>query len=413
VSPRFQLLVRCLSPKLAGDARLELTSLSPVGWAELVQESYYQEVLSLLYHRLDKHGLRASIPAQIEEGMRKFYLRTLALNTRLYRQLAEATNALDGANIATVALKGAHLVDQVYRDLAFRTVRDIDLLVRKADAVAAAEQLIKIGYEASGSLLTDRERTYTHHFPELTRPNSHPVELHWYPVNVDRVSPLNIDVDGIIERAALTSVRGCVVRLMTPEDLLLHLCLHHSYQHKFDLKLRHFYDLVEGLSRYQDRIDWGVLRDRALEWGALKHTYVTLMLVRDLFEFPDLERELRSLEPSGFEHRLTAWTKSRLFSITDPNAKPPSYFCAHFITIRRKPTLAGKARYLLRWMLLPPPFQLRLTYPRIRTGFQVWLYYLVNIKDCLRYLLYDIHFNEEEKDRIKFEAWCSSQTLST
>jgi hypothetical protein len=103
------------------------------------------------------------------------------------------------------------------------------------------------------------------------------------------------------------------------------------------------------------------------------------------------------------------WTKGRLFPVIDPNAKPPRHFCPNIIAARRSRTRQGKVRHFLRWAVFPPPSQLRLTYPRIHTRLQVWLYYFVSVKDSIRYLLYDIHFNKEEKERIAFEAWCSSR----
>jgi hypothetical protein len=90
--------------------------------------------------------------------------------------------------------------------------------------------------------------------------------------------------------------------LLAPEDLLLHLCLHESYHHRFDWSaLRGLLDIRTVLERHPE-VDWQVLAERANAWGggAAGFVYATFRLARELLgaPVPDRALELLAHEPA-------------------------------------------------------------------------------------------------------------------
>jgi hypothetical protein len=64
----------------------------------------------------------------------------------LYRQLKEILIEFNKNNIPVILLKGAHLAQFVYGNIALRLMSDIDLLVKKEDLGCACAIIIKYGY---------------------------------------------------------------------------------------------------------------------------------------------------------------------------------------------------------------------------------------------------------------------------
>jgi len=76
---------------------------------------------------------------------------------------------------------------------------------------------------------------------------------------------------------------GETVWVLCPEDLLLHISLHHAYYHHLHrFGLRPCCDLAAVVTRFSKEIDWDRLQGRAREWGIEKYLYLMLRLSREL-----------------------------------------------------------------------------------------------------------------------------------
>jgi hypothetical protein len=179
--------------KLAGEIlRLDdnAAALRPVlyrlgfSWPALIEFANGQDILPPLIWSLRTKNLLPPVPKFLPPAKRAGFL-TARLDeafashmTRrhgLQAQLHEALAALSAAGITPLLLKGAKylLKGGVAWEVA-RPMRDIDLLIRPADAPTALSALIAIGYipDAPSGL-------QSHHLPELRRDGQHGViELH-------------------------------------------------------------------------------------------------------------------------------------------------------------------------------------------------------------------------------------------
>ena len=110
------------------------------------------------------------------------------------------------------------------------------------------------------------------------------MELHW--TLLEENEPFSIDIPGLWERAAPAHIAGIDVLALSPEDLVLHLCLHLAYQHHLQLGLRSLYDITLVLIQHRSDVDWDALMQRAKDWQAERVVALTFSLLEFYFGTP-------------------------------------------------------------------------------------------------------------------------------
>jgi len=140
--------------------------------------------------------------------------------------------------------------------------------------------LADLGYAHRGTPHTDVDYAVHHHVEPVHKLGALPIEIH-HELAPQR-SPFRIDYAGLWERAAVGTVAGVDVPVLAPEDLLLHLCTHVSYNHRFLVPLLAVYDVVAVCRRFTT-LDWSVLIGIANRDGRAPFVYATLQLANRLF----------------------------------------------------------------------------------------------------------------------------------
>jgi hypothetical protein len=308
-----QFLLQCLAVDGSEAHADGLAQLADSGWDDLVTLADRHGLTPVLYQRLRMLGASASIPRRAVQRLGKAYLSIARDNQRLYAELGHVLRALQKDRIPTIALKGAHLAAVVYGNIALRPMCDVDLLVKSDDLSAAEAVLLGMGYEQYGG--ADR---FAMHLAPLIKPGMAPVEIHWtieQPAN-----PFKIDTDGLWERARSATIAGVEVLVLSPEDLLLHLCLHTCFQNMFDVGLRGLCDIATTIHHYHDDIDWARVQQRARAWGARNGVYLTLYLARELLQAAVPEETLASLKPDALDPQVVALAREFVFDPQEPFA---------------------------------------------------------------------------------------------
>jgi hypothetical protein len=302
-----EVLRHCLS-MAADEARaVRLEQLSAADWDGVLRQSAKHGVTPLLYQRLKTLGPDANVPAGVMKGLRETYLYSAAANMRLYHALAKVLMVLRDDDIPVIVLKGAHLAQVVYGNTALRPMGDVDLLIRATDLSRVEGKLQEIGYSPATHSEPGMGHIMSHHLT-LVKPGTVPVEMHWTIVYLDR-----IDLDELWKRARPATIAGVEALVLSPEHLLLHLCLHVAFTHQFDFGLGPFCDISETLRHYRDQMNWEQVRLCALQWGVSKCVYLTLYLARELMEAAVPEEMLKALEPNELDPSLITWAKRQTF----------------------------------------------------------------------------------------------------
>ncbi len=119
------------------DTPVPAPALSLDDWREFRDLLVPHGVFPLLAYRLRAWPEDCRPPEEVMAWLNRVYLYAAARTMRAGRQIQTVVDALEGAGIPSVLLKGPALARTVYPDPALRQSVDIDLLVRPGDVLAA------------------------------------------------------------------------------------------------------------------------------------------------------------------------------------------------------------------------------------------------------------------------------------
>ena len=205
-------------------------------------------------------------------------LLALAAARRVDEVLAEA-------GVPALFLKGVHLAASVYPQAGLRPMRDVDVLVPEHAAARALAALERAGAcrEAGKDGDIDAWRAGMHHLPALVMPGRGVrVEVHTSLSPRAELAALGVHAmpqwQDLWSRAVSIDCAGRTVRVLSPEDLLVHLAVHAVYQHRLSNGPLAIADVGFLLARHC--VDWAAL------WRAADHQGVTrgCVLVLKLLE---------------------------------------------------------------------------------------------------------------------------------
>lgn len=309
-------LLRWDGPRMG---RAELAALSPDGWASLVALAETQRVAVLLRARLDERGLLALAPGAIAERLVRLQRANAMRNLLIYRDLAQIAASAAALGIPLVALKGVALAAPLYGNLALRIIGDIDLLVPEARLAALGAALADAGYKPALSHKISRAMplhlsSLEKHLPPLQREGSpFLVELH------GRLSTAGdsctIPVDEVWARLEPLELPGSRLHGLGAEDLLLHLCIHATHQHRLiDMGLRPLCDIAQVLMARGDRLRWPEVLERSARWRCRRGLALALRLAHDLVGAPVPVEVLDDCGASAIHGPLLDTTRAEIFS---------------------------------------------------------------------------------------------------
>jgi Uncharacterised nucleotidyltransferase len=190
---------------------------------------------------------------------------------------------LEAHAIAAVPLKGPALTAVIYEDLSLRECVDIDILIRRRDALRAKDVLLSAGYELTMKLNrrgfpSERGK----HEYEFVHPGSRTqVELCWRIAPQPFLASLHLDdrrADGPV-----IQLIGTPVAHLPPEEHLLTLCVHGG-KHGWSL-LKWVCDVSEFV-RATPNLEWKRLRLLATRLGCRRAVALGLLLAHDLLDAP-------------------------------------------------------------------------------------------------------------------------------
>jgi hypothetical protein len=367
------ILLTCLGYASVATKTERLARVSADEWKQVVTLARQHGVSQLLYHCLKP--LAVTLPGQMAGELKRDYLVLAHRNICLYQALSKLLRLLREKNIAVIVLKGAYLAEAVYDNIGLRGMGDIDLLVRKGDLKRIEQELL-----ALGGVPEDCNRVIAHdnhHFAYRLLDIGIRVEFHWTLHAMDSVQK---DIDGLWSRAQSVTGAQTQIQALSPEDLLLHLCLHMA-QHAHEMNIRMLCDISEVVRRYGATLDWQEVGTRARQWGVHRAVYVILRLARELLMVIVSADWLASLRQDDFNECCRDLMREQIFAY--------SALQGHMI---RSPAVArlwylkdpGSKLALLRERLLLSREVMALMYPAPANSWRIYLYYPVRIRDVLR-----------------------------
>ena len=150
-----------------------------VEWEQVVWVSTGQFVFAAFYLQFKRAGLLPELPADLVEYMEEYTDLNRDRNQQIIDEAHEITSLLNQKGITPVFLKGtAHLLDNLYEDIAERVVGDIDFLVHEKDMMTVVDVLMELEFEIAENY-DPKYLKLTKHYPRLRNDNrAAAVEVH-------------------------------------------------------------------------------------------------------------------------------------------------------------------------------------------------------------------------------------------
>ncbi len=319
--PLIDLMLNCLHQDSARFPREQLDALSEDSRKRLFELAAEHRVVPLMYDRLTKAGV------EWDTSMFHAYASAVARNNlRYFGELRTLLGHLGSRDIPVIALKGIHLSEEVYENPGLREMNDIDIMVRTEHLKETWEILTGMGYQSDTGIHYEAAGNYqvptiirrSHHLPPLLKEDVAAIEIHW---NITRPGkPYHIEPWPLWQQARRMTIAGQEAMVLSPEDLLLHLCVHTSYQHIFSFGMRPFCDIAETVRRFDDRLDLDVVIRRAEERNWNRGVFLALELSRDFTGAAIPDEVLNRLRPDGYHPEMAATARAQILTKKEESA---------------------------------------------------------------------------------------------
>jgi hypothetical protein len=289
--------------------------LTKADWSDVIDLAQKHGVTPLLHRNLKARYADLQVPEPIRSRLRDTYRLTGIRNTRLLAQLNGVLKRFRQARVDVVVLKGAHLADLVYEEVALRPMGDVDLLIRSADLRAARSVLLDLEYrgpQGQGEHHQQEPIEWANHLDPVRKEGGLLVELHYAIGSTGLVK--GPDVDGLWDRAVPVRIGGAEAQVLSGEDLLLHLCMHAALQHGFGVGLGHLCDIPAVLDHHGEKLEWAEFWERGRAWGAERSALLTFGLTERLLGWHRPEASLLGVSPPADLLDAIAMSERLLFA---------------------------------------------------------------------------------------------------
>ncbi len=284
LNPEQQLILLCtnLRPHQSELHEIDRLSRRALNWQEVVRLARDHRIAPFVYYHLSRLPDREHIPPDSLFELKRRYLDTTGRNIALFEELRKLLGLLRTAEIDAAVLKGPALIGTIYENPGLRWVGDIDILVREHDLHDAQDSLLKNGYTQDSSLVGYYSDLSHHHLCGLRSPFSGiTIELHWALELNGHI--FNIDINEIWDRVQTQQISGVAAFVLAPEDMLLHLCLHHCYSSIDSITLKSVYEIAAAIQYYGESLDWSQVVARSTRYKLVWPIYSGLDKASKLF----------------------------------------------------------------------------------------------------------------------------------
>lgn len=271
-------------------------------WPDFFRWSVRERTAGIAFQNYRMQGRERLIPESFAARLASLRNALIARNVVIAYQLRELTRAWHG--LEWMVVKGAWLAAHVYRDPGVRDMTDIDAVVLPADAPAAHEALMRLGYAPQIDFRTalaaaSSVRSVLYDPPDADAARIH---LHWDFQNVSLpvASPQGI-VEEIWAGARTVEDGGTRYRIPGPAHAFVLLC-EHAMKHSFSVAL-YFSDLAAFLDSVP--VQPGEVAATAGRWRRDRPVYYACELGSRLLGHPVMRELADRLRPRalGWEGR--------------------------------------------------------------------------------------------------------------
>jgi hypothetical protein len=375
LAPEERLLLLLCRPAFSDLQKREIVSLAEKvkAWDRFVSLANKHGIIALCRYRLNSPEFSKVIPAVCMDTMHEAFLKSLSRNSRIYMLLNEVLALASKENIRVVLLKGLALEKTVYGNMGLRQMTDLDILVKRDEAVKLRKLLLENGFDSMPMYSRLHEKivpSYGKHLPEMYKYGLS-VEIH-FRLFEDRDNALTTD---FFEKAEQESSVSAAIFIPERQFHFLYL-IKHLAQHESEgySQLRLYADLVYLLDDSGDGIVNESLYNLAGRAKLEKALDGKLYILKNYF---DIRMPSATFPLQGPENTVKT-DRNFIFNISHPAGAPEK---AEQESVLKPLKLMEKRSDKLLFIigaLFPSVTFMKYRY-RLSSGFIAYLYYPVRL----------------------------------
>ena len=380
--PENRLLLFCACTKLSKNDQDKIRKLVNNGldWDYVLQMGKAHGLAPLLYYHLHRIDHNHRIPQPIMDQLHNIYYSNLARNLLLYDESSRVLKYFEEKGILVVAVKGIVLAELVYKNVALRPMADVDLLVQKRDLSEITKTLFKLGFEIlpqekRATIKYMNESHFVKHQENVKHLPSLIINIHW-----DLTAPARfkgttkINTQQMISRARPGKVAYSNILVMAPEDQILWVIYHATFQHPF-IGLLQLCDVAELIKLKENELDWQVLLKTSRNGRIATAAYYFLSSSKELLGAPIPDWVLTALAPNLLKRNLldTLVIKSGFLIKCPTHSVASRYFLQILMLDKMIDTLS------FLWQAVFPPLEWLTAYYKRPKSKKLYLSHLINL----------------------------------
>jgi hypothetical protein len=308
----FQLAART-ALGVPSERRLDDLLARTIDWDYVLSTGGLHGILPLLQVHL---GMReTTVPSPVRLALRERCERVARSNLYLSSRLIEIVEALTGAGVPALTLKGPAVAVALYDSLFLREFGDLDILVKSADVPRATQAVESLGFVPWRTVEGAQEEVLQHveYSRTFTRPaDDLDLDLHW-----DLARSFfrgRIEAESLWADTSSFDLSGTAIQKLPPDLFLLALCVHGAKHGPFPWpRMKWICDVAEFIRR-SEGFDWGATFERARGLGCRRSLLLGLAVARPLTEdgLPSAVEEQLAGEPQveDLARRVWRWLAS-------------------------------------------------------------------------------------------------------
>lgn len=319
-------------------------------WRRLLQLASDENALIALRDRLAAVRDTNQLPIGLERHVAMLALDRAHRMGLLQTRFEQSVAALSAVGIDVLLLKGAALACTTYGSFVARPMRDIDLLVRPADAKSARAVLLDVGWESDPEIPDDSVYGTHQHLAPLRDAKVKGICLEIHRSLLAPGHPFRFSEDVIWDAAQPVTLGSGRARVMHPDHHSVYLAIHFAWSHHLKSGAWHTFRDLDAL-RTAGALDWERMADTAREWRAVSCCYWTLELGRHLSGLSVPEKILNQLRPAMPEVMRRVLARHFLNGLSRNERVCPSIQLAQILwTLAMQPRRAGHGA-IRPWLL--------------------------------------------------------------
>ncbi|MCF6247412.1 MAG: nucleotidyltransferase family protein, partial [Desulfobacula sp.] len=224
----MKLVLYCarISPKNLQAEELKEYIKDKIDWQIIADTAIKHGLINILYLSL-KTDCEKLIPKTVLNQLKTHYFQSSSRNLFLGAGLIKVLNLFNRNNIAAIPFKGPIQSWLIYHDIGVRTFADLDILVKKKDALTARNLLIDQGFRTSVTIPESQINYYLkkeNFFQLKNKTGTINIDLHWEISGRYNLEPMYFPASE--KSFQHTMMLGKEIKTLNNEDTLIHLCIH-------------------------------------------------------------------------------------------------------------------------------------------------------------------------------------------